>query len=377
MGDEGAGPKAIDVTPARLSRLVAALPATVPFVAPETIERRTGRRFRARLGANESAFGISPRAASAMADALQEASRYGDPECWDLRQAIASREGVSTAEVAVASGIDDLQGLVVRAFLDPGEVAVMSLGAYPTFAYHVVGAGGRTHGVPYRGDRNDLDALVTAAQRTGARLVFLANPDNPTGSWVGAAELARFLDALPAGTLLVLDEAYLEFAPSDRLALEPADLRLVRLRTFSKAYGMAGLRIGYAIAEGGMVAAFDRIRLHFGVNRVAQVGARASLADGPFLEGVVRAVAEGRRAYEHLARELGLGVVTSAANFVCFDLGRRERAARVLKGLLDRDIFTRTPGAPPLDRLVRVTVGKAAERALFEEALRTTLRELG
>lgn len=360
-----------------LSRIVASLPATVPFVAPEALERRRGEPFRARLGANESSFGTSPLALAAMASELERAPLYGDPECWELRQEIASRLDVSPAEVAVGSGIDDLQGVLVRAMLDPGAVAVMSRGAYPTFAYHVAGQGGRLETVPYRDGRNDLEALAAAARSARARLVFLANPDNPTGSWIGAAGLRAFLDLLPSWSTLVLDEAYAEFAAPDQLPLDPGDPRLVRLRTFSKAYGMAGLRVGYALGDGRLLAALDRVRLHFGVNRVAQAGALAALSDAGFLAGVVEAVAEGRREYERIAAEAGIQALPSSTNFVAFDLGSRSRAEQVLEGLLGRGVFARKPGAAPLDRCVRVTVGTPSERAVFHEALREAVAETG
>lgn len=358
-----------------LSRLVAALPENVPFVAPETLERRRGRPFRARLGANESAFGASPLALRAMAAELSRSALYGDPECWGLRSALASRLGVGPESVAVGSGIDDLQGLVVRALMDPGAVAVMSRGAYPTFAYHVAGSGGRVEAVPYRDDRNDLEALAAAARGTRARLVFLANPDNPTGAWVGAGELETLLDLLPPESLLVLDEAYVEFAPPDRLPIDTGDPRLLRLRTFSKAYGMAGLRVGYAVGEPRLLATFDRIRLHFGVNRVAQAGAEAALSDEGFLAEVVQAVARGRLDYLALAERAGIGALPSWANFVAFDLGTRGRAERVLEGLGRRGVFARKPAVPPLDRCLRLTVGTEPERQLAGEALTEAVRE--
>ena len=353
---------------------MAALPTGIPFVAPEVMERRNGKEFRVRIGANESCFGMSPLATAAMTSELPRSSWYGDPESGELRSAIAERLDIQMANVSVACGIDDLQSIAVRAFMDPGDIAVMSLGAYPTFAYHVVGVGASIHSVPYRDDRNDVAALVGAARETRARLVFLANPDNPSGSWLSRGEMEELLNGLPAGTLLVLDEAYVEFAPADRLPLDIEDPRLIRFRTFSKAHGMAGLRIGYAIGERSLLAPFDGIRLHFGVSRVAQAGALAAYADLEFLAGVVRAVEDGRRDYHRIARRLGVGALPSYTNFVSFDLGDKERAVRVMDGLLARGIFVRKPGNPPLDRCVRVTVGTPEQRAIFEETLAEVLR---
>lgn len=358
----------------RLSRIVSALPTDIPFVAPEVMERRAGREFRVRIGANESCFGMSPRAVAAMAAELPRASWYGDPESEELRAAISDRLDIQMANVTVACGIDDLQSIAVRAFMDPGDVAVMSLGAYPTFAYHVVGVGGSIHSVPYRDDRNDVSALIAAAHEARARVVFLANPDNPSGSWLSREEMEELLGGLPGGTLLILDEAYLEFGPADRLPLDVHDPRLIRFRTFSKAYGMAGMRIGYALGERSLLTPFDGIRLHFGVSRVAQAGALAAYADQDFLGGVIHAVDEGRVDYYRMAERLGIGALRSRANFVSFDLGQKERAVRVMDGLISRGIFVRKPGNPPLDRCVRVTVGTPEQRAIFEKTFAEVLQ---
>lgn len=356
------------------TRLVAGLPATVPFVAPEAIERATGRRIALRLGANESTFGPSPKAVDAMCAAAARASFYGDPESYELRRALAGLLGVGMEHLVIGCGIDDLLGLIVRAFLDPGETAVTSLGAYPTFNYHVAGYGGRIERVPYREDRNDLDALATAATRADARMVFLANPDNPTGSCYDVDQVIAFEEALPPTCLLLLDEAYCDFTPHDAIPpIDADDTHIIRLRTFSKAHGMAGARIGYAVAAEPTIRAFDKVRLHFGVSLLAQEGALASLGDPDYLNGVVAEVAAGRREYADLGQSLGLPTLPSATNFVAFDTGSPTRARALMEALAARDVFVRMPGAPPLDRLLRVTVGTPAERAAFAEALRTVV----
>jgi histidinol-phosphate aminotransferase len=360
------------------TRLVAGLPATVPFVAPEAIERATGRSIALRLGANESTFGPSPMARDAMCAAAARVNFYGDPENYELRRALASQLGVGMERIVIGCGIDDLLGLIVRVFLDLGETAVTSLGAYPTFNYHVAGYGGRIERVPYRDDRNDLDALAVAAVRSGARLVYLANPDNPTGSWHSGHDILAFAKALPLDCLLLLDEAYYDFAPAEAVPpIDANDPRVIRLRTFSKAHGMAGARIGYAVAAEQTIRAFDKVRLHFGVSLLAQAGALASLADPDFLSGVVTEVAAGRRDYAALGKSLGLPTLPSATNFVAFDTGSPVRARALMEALAARDVFVRMPGAPPLDRLLRVTVGTAVERVAFAEELRAVVAAEG
>ena len=160
-------------------------------------------------------------------------------------------------------------------------------------------------------------------------------------------------------------------------ALEMERAQVVRLRTFSKAHGMAGARIGYVLAHREVVGALDKVRNHFGVNRVAQAGALASLADGDFVRAVVRQVAQGQEEYAALAVELGLGVVPSATNFVALDIGSGDRARSLMQALLARDVFVRMPGVAPLDRCIRLTVGPAAERAAFAEVLRNVLPQIG
>jgi len=355
------------------SRLITSLPATVPFVAPDALERRSGRTIRLRLGANESVFGISPLARRAMTQAIDRISWYADPESYDLRQRLAQLHGVAMENLVVGSGIDDLLGLAVRTFLDSGSPAVTSLGAYPTFNYHVAGYGGVLHRVPYRDDWNDLEALADTACQVGARAVYLANPDNPTGTWHTGRDILQFLESVPADCFVLLDEAYVEFAPqNDVIEVAAIDPRLIRLRTFSKAYGMAGARIGYGVAAPEIIAAFDKVRMHFGVNMFAQTGAVASLNDPEFLADVVDAVAQGRDDYHRLGHELGLPTLRSAANFVVMDTGSADNARFLLDALFQRGVFIRVPGAPPLDRFIRVTVGTSAERASFA----TTMRDL-
>jgi|SRR5579871_3670945 len=357
----------------RYTQVVAGLPSTVPFVPPEALERASGRKLRLRLGANESAFGASPRAREAMRAAAERTEWYGDPDSFDLRERLAALHGASRDNVVVGSGIDDLLALLARAFVEPGRAVVTSRGAYPTWNYQVVAHGGALGFVPYRDFRNDLDALVEEARRSDAVLLFLANPDNPTGSWIEAKEIASLIDRLPEDCLLILDEAYVEFAPSAPVAIAAEDPRVIRLRTFSKVYGMAGARIGYAVGERGLIGTFEKYRQHFGVNSVAQAGALASLDDPEFVSKVVGLTEQGRRDYAALGQSLGMASLPSATNFVAFDAGSAARAALIKQRLLDGGVFTRTPGAAPLDRLVRIGVGTESQRKELAEALRAAI----
>jgi len=342
------------------------------FTAPSpTQERRLGQPFRARLGANESGFGPSPAAIAAMQGAAAEAWMYGDPENHDLKAALAARHGTTPANVVVGEGIDGLLGYLVRLLVGPGDPVVTSDGAYPTFNYHVAGFGGVLHRVPYRGDAEDPEALVARAAEVGAKLVYLANPDNPMGSWHGAETVRRMVEAVPEGTLLALDEAYIDLAPDGTApAIDPDDPRVIRFRTFSKAHGLAGARVGYAIAAPALVSAFDKVRNHFGMCRISQAGALAALADDGWIAHVRAEVCAARDRIGAIAAENGLMALPSATNFVAVDCGADGAfARRVLAELVARGIFVRMPFVAPQDRCIRISCGPAPALDGLAEAL--------
>ena len=348
--------------------LVAAIPAMTPFVAPEELARRVGRTALLRLGANESAFGPSPRAIAAMRDAAAKTSWYGDPESLELRAALAARHGCRLDQIVVASGIDDLMGLIVRAFCGPGDACVATRGTYPTLFYHLNAFGARAEFAEPDEDGGIVPAaIVDAVARSGAKLVYVANPDNPSGGFADRATIATLRDALPDDVLLFLDEAYADFVPRDALPPDVIDPRTIRARTFSKAYGLAGARIGYALAATEIIAVFQKLRLHFGVNRSAQIGALAALDDDAFLRGVIAEVERGRDDYHALAAHYGLRSLPSSTNFVCVEIGTREQADAMVAALLEAGVFVRKPWAPPIDGFIRITVGTASEREALRE----------
>ena len=330
-----------DMTDTRLTPLAASLPSTVPFVGPEAQERSRGAPFKARLGANESVFGPSPRAIAAMADADHWA--YGDPENHALRNALGTYHGIDPSHIMVGEGIDGLLGYLVRLFVAPGDAVVTSLGAYPTFNYHVAGFGGILHTVPYVDDHEDPESLFSKAAKVEARLVYLANPDNPMGT-----------------------------APQ----IDPSDPRVIRMRTFSKAYGMAGARVGYAIGPVPVIDAFNKVRNHFGMNRSAQAGAVAALADTAYHTAVLEKIARARQRIAAIATETGLTTLPSATNFVAIDCGRDGAFAKaVLDGLIARGIFVRMPFAAPQNRCIRVSCGTPDDLDLFAAALPEALAD--
>ncbi|WP_298257446.1 pyridoxal phosphate-dependent aminotransferase [uncultured Litoreibacter sp.] len=354
-----------------LTPLADSLPASVPFVGPEALERVNGAVFKARLGANESVFGPSPKALAAMKAATSDIWKYGDPESHDLRHALAAHHGIAADNIMVGEGIDGLLGYLVRLYVAQGTDVVTSEGAYPTFNYHVAGFGGILHMVPYTEDHEDPDALLAKVHATQARLVYFANPDNPMGSWHPAAKVQRMIDAVPQDCLLILDEAYIELAPDGTApALDTSNPNVIRMRTFSKGHGMAGGRVGYAIGEAETISAFNKIRNHFGMCRVSQAGALAALEDQAYLAEVRTKVAASRNRIADIARDNGLTPLPSATNFVAVDCGKDgEYARKVLTGLLDQGLFVRMPFVAPQNRTIRLSCGSEQDMDLLAAAL--------
>ncbi len=353
-----------------LTDLAQSLPASVPFVGPEAQERQRGRPFKARLGANESSFGPSPKAIAAMQAAASEAWMYGDPESHDLRHALARHHGIPSENIMVGEGIDALLGLLVRLYVGQGDAVVTSDGAYPTFNYHVAGFGGELHKVPYKNDHENPQALIAKAQETNAKLIYIANPDNPMGTWHDAGAMAALIAEIPDGCQLILDEAYIELAPDGTApAIDVANPDVIRLRTFSKAYGLAGARVGYAMGEAEVINAFNKVRNHFGMSRISQAAALAALEDQDWLAHIQASVAHSRTQIADIATEHGLTALPSATNFVTIDCGRDgDFARKVLTRLIERDVFVRMPFVAPQDRCIRVSCAPEDQIRLFADA---------
>ena len=358
--------------PVKIEPIVASLPDTIPFVAPEETERQKGSVFKARLGANEGNFGPAPAALEAMRHAaVDDIWKYSDPTSFDLREALAANLNIETDQIVCGPGIDGLLGLIVRVFSAAGDTIVSSLGAYPTFNYHVNAYGRVLSTAPYRDYREDIEALAKKARETSAAIVYLSNPDNPMGTWWEAADIEAFVDAVPKDTLIILDEAYGETAPTGTLpAIDVKRTNLIRLRTFSKAYGLAGLRVGYAFGHGDLIKPFHRVRDHFGVNIMAQKAALASLGSRAWLAETVQTIANGRERIATITGDCGFDPIPSATNFVTVDCKQDAAYAMgVLKRLSERGVFIRKPMAPELDHCIRISVGRPEELDYFADQL--------
>ena len=359
--------------PIPFTSVVQSLPDTIPFIGPETLERNYQKPFVARIGANESAFGISAKATEAIRNAAGsvDCSWYADPENHELRTLLSRKHNVPIENLCVDAGIDSLLGLTVRMFVEPGTAVVSSMGAYPTVNYHANGYGAKVYSVPYKDHHEDTVALVNAANTHRARLVYLANPDNPMGTCLSPDSIRHMLNELNDDSLLMLDEAYVEFM--DQMPMLPIDInspRIIRFRTFSKAYGMAGMRIGYVIAHKDIIAGFNRIRNHFGVNRLAQIAAAASLQDTAFIPKVTELVKQGRQRIYDLADSLSLNYLPSSTNFVAVDMGDHETANTLIESLASAGVFMRKPMVAPQSRFIRVGVGTEKEHDYLMSVLR-------
>jgi len=339
----------------------------------EELERELGIRDSIKLASNENPLGPSPKAVAAIAAVLADLHRYPDGSAFYLKRRLAERLGVSEAELIVGNGSNEIIELAVRTFLRPGDEAVMADQAFVVYRLVVQSAGGSSRMVPLRDFTHDLEAIAaTVTPRT--RLVFLGNPNNPTGTIFRRAAWRAFLGRLPEHLLVVADEAYAEYVEDpeypDTIRERGDRVPVLSLRTFSKLYGLAGLRIGYGVAAAPVIDALDRIRQPFNVNALALAGARAALDDEEHVRRTLAANRAGMAFLVEAFRALGLAHVPSAANFVLVRVGD---GARVYEALLRRGVIVRPMAVYGFPEHVRVTVGTEAENARFVAALRAVL----
>lgn len=339
----------------------------------EEVEREYGISDSIKIASNENPLGPSPRAIAAARDALTCLHRYPEGNCYYLRQAVAERLAVPAESLIFGNGSNEIIELVIRTFLRPGEDAVMSDQAFVVYRLIVQAAGGRSHAVPLRTYTHDVEAIADAVTPQ-TRIVFLANPNNPTGTIFFQRDWKRFLSLVRPDVVVVMDEAYAEYVEDagypDSLAAVKEGRNVIVLRTFSKIYGLAGLRVGYGIAPPAMIELMDRVRQPFNVNSLAQVGALAALGDH---EHVERSRACNRDGMAYLRREctrLGLEVVPSWANFLLIRVGE---GARVYEQLLRRGVIVRPMAVYGFAQHLRVTVGTQAENERFVAALEKIL----
>ena len=329
-----------------------------------------------KLASNENPRGIGPRTRAAIDAALGDIARYPDGNGFELKQALARRYNVEMGSIVLGNGSNDVLELVALAFLGPGRAAVFSQHCFAVYPLATQARGARSIAVPARNYAHDLEAMAKAIDDE-TYVAWLANPNNPTGTFARFEQVEAFLKRVPERVLVVLDEAYNEYLAPDLRADTPKLIKrhpnLVVTRTFSKAYGLAGLRVGYAIAHPSVADVMNRVRQPFNVNSLALAAAVAALDD---MEFVARSYAEnlqGMKRLEEGSRALGLDYIPSYGNFLTIKVGK---AAEVYKKLLRRGVIVRPVGGGyGLPEHLRVTIGTAEENERFLSALAASLRE--
>ncbi len=362
------------MTPSPLARK--AIREVIPY-APgkpiEEVERELGITRAIKLASNENPLGPSPKALQAIQEALKNLNRYPDSHCFYLVRKLSQHLQVEPEELIIGNGSDEIITLATRAFLDSGDEVVV---ADPTFLIYRIAsqsAGAKVKVVPSRRFRYDLSGMRRVITRR-TKIVFIANPDNPTGTYVTRHEVEAFLVDLPKGVIVFLDEAYAELVEAPDYP-DGKSYRhqhpVIVTRTFSKAYGLSGLRVGYGIADRRWVEALHRVREPFNVNALAQAGALAALDDEEHLEATRRLLREEKPYLYQALKGLRLEYVPSATNFILFRVG--SQAPHVVEALLKKGIIVRDMLAWNLPEYIRVTVGTHEENAAFLKALREVL----
>jgi histidinol-phosphate aminotransferase len=339
------------------------------------LQRELGLERMVKLASNEGAFGPLPAAVAAFEAAAGSLNRYPDGGGVRLREELAKRHGLPAEQVVLGNGADELIRLCAVATLDAGDRAVLPWPSFPSYVVSAASAGATPVAVPLKDRRLDVDRLLSEAHY-GTKLVYLPNPNNPTGVLLDRAEVRRFLDAVPPDVLVVIDEAYAEYAepePEGPALLREGRERLCVLRTFSKVYGLAALRVGYALASPAIADGLDRVRPIFNVNQPAQEAALASLHEQHAIGGRVEHARHAREQIRAALANAGLDAQASQTNFVYADVpggdsvGLADRLLRA--GFIVRELTGfGAPGA------IRVTAGTDEENALFAETLPTVVR---
>jgi histidinol-phosphate aminotransferase len=350
---------------------IAALSPYVPGKPIEELQRELGLTRVIKLASNENPLGPSPKALAVINESAATLHRYPDGGAFRLREALADRWKVTSDHIILGNGSDEILGLLARTFLSPGDEAVMADHTFVIYRMEVMAAHGKAVTIPLKQWRHDLSAMADAiTART--RLLFLCNPNNPTGTMVSAEEVARLLARVPEHVVVVFDEAYYEYVRRsdfpDSMTYVKQGRNAIVLRTFSKIYGLAGLRIGYGVTTPEIANLLNRVRPPFNANSIAQCAALAALSDD---EHVANSRAVNQAGMEQVVNgltALGFTPIPSEANFVYFDVGRDGR--QVFDSLLRQGVIVRHIEG----RMIRVTIGQAEDNHIFLGALARVLQ---
>lgn len=350
----------------------------VPGKPISELERELGIREAIKLASNENPLGPSEQVLAAVQAALPELTRYPDGNGFSLKRALATRHQVEPNQITLGNGSNDVLEMIARAYLQPGTSAVFSQYAFAVYPLATQAAGADAVVVPACEWGHDLAAML-AAIREDTRVVFIANPNNPTGTSFGKAEWETFIAGVPAEVIVVLDEAYIEYNDQAQALDGTAYLsrypNLVLTRTFSKAYGLAALRVGYSLSQPAIADVLNRVRQPFNVNSLALVAAEAALADEAYLERSRALNAEGMQQLQQGCQTLGVDWIPSAGNFLTlvFDPDVHPDAAAINAALLQQGVIVRPLAGYGMAQALRVSIGLPTENARFLEALAEVL----
>ncbi len=338
------------------------------------LERELGVQEIVKLASNENPLGTGSKVLSSIQNALADLARYPDGNGYALKQALSRKSGVSSNQITLGNGSNEILELVARTFLTPELEVIFSQHAFAVYPLVTQAVGATARVVPALNYGHDLNAML-AMVNENTRLVFIANPNNPTGTLLTSAALASFLDSLPETVICVLDEAYFEFVKEqDRahsvcwLAKHP---NLIITRTFSKAYGLAGLRVGYSLSSIEIADLLNRVRQPFNNNMLALVAAEAALSDKDFLVATINTNNQGMQQLTDTFLELGLQWIPSAGNFVSVDL--KQPAMPIYEALLSKGVIVRPIANYEMPEFLRISIGTEKENLFFINALREIL----
>jgi len=360
---------------------IAAITPYPPGKPLDELEREYGITNSIKLASNENPWGPSPRAVEALQGELWKLHRYPDGSCHYLVEAVSQKLGLDPAEIVVGNGSNEVIEFLVKAFVQEGDEVITSHPSFLMYQKFVQVRGGVNHVVALKDMHHDLENITgLVSQKT--RLIFIDNPNNPTGTFIPPAEFHRFLDAIPESVIVVLDEAYVDFmAREQRIDPHPlikdvaGQCAVVFLRTFSKAYGIAGLRVGFGIMAREIATCLHKVRQPFNINQLAQVAALAAMDDEEYYNRVLKLTAEGLFFLSREVEKLGCRSYPSETNFFLIDV--RGNADALYQAMLHKGVIVRSMSAYGFENFIRITVGTEEENGRFIKSLGECMGELG